>query len=69
MNTAVETIGARERQERLRPDREKLLAVADAVEAIGMPPVSSDLSRVVNAMQQALEICSKTIRKAVGDQS
>lgn len=56
---------ARVRAEALRPDREKLLAVADAVRAIVVPGVSDEAEEAYIAVKEVLFDAEQSIRQAV----
>lgn len=53
------------RQEALRPDREKLLAIADAVRLIEVPDVAEELSEKAMEIYRILAKCEYDIRKVV----
>lgn len=56
---------AKRREEALRPDREKLLAVADAVAAVVIPEVSESAKAAARQIAFALEEAQATIRGIV----
>jgi uncharacterized membrane protein YqiK len=58
---------ARIKAEMLRPDREKLLAVADAVAAIEVPAVSHDASLVARNIDGLIQQTSQRIRTIVAE--
>jgi DNA repair exonuclease SbcCD ATPase subunit len=55
----------RKRQEQLRPDREKLLAVEALVDAIKVPDVSPAAEQMAIRVRMALQTCSQQIINAV----
>lgn len=56
---------ARVRAEALRPDREKLLKVADAIHAIDLPAVSDAAGAVQQEVMELMETCERKIREAI----
>lgn len=56
----------RQRREALRPDHEKLLAVADSIEAIQVPEVSEAASEVAQQIKDALRYAARDVRGAAG---
>jgi hypothetical protein len=52
-----------ERQEALRPDKEKLLSLADAIETVKMPEVGADAQAIIDYARQSLVKVADTIRK------
>jgi phage-related minor tail protein len=58
---------ARLRAEALRPDKDKLLAVGAAVEAIIVPPVSKESERAAMLVNSALAECANAILGIVQD--
>lgn len=56
---------AEERAEALRPDREKLLSVADAVKAIVVPSVSAVAQGTWDGVETILEVAETDIREIV----
>lgn len=57
----------RQRIEALRPDHEKLLAVADAVEAIVVPECDNSSALSVLKVRQLINVCADDIRKIAND--
>jgi len=55
------------REEALRPDKEKLLAVADTVAAIKIPAVSVSVRGAAESIGEVLAMAAETIRNIVGD--
>jgi hypothetical protein len=58
---------ARIRADAIRPDREKLLAVAFAVNAIEIPAVSSDASDFAKRVRTVLQQAAESIRQIVAE--
>lgn len=50
------------RIEALRPDHEKLMAVADAVTAIAVPPVSVNAAKAASRVEEAILDCAAHVR-------
>jgi len=55
----------RQRLEALRPDREKLLAVASALESIEVPAVSKSAAQTAVMIEELIDVCVGNIRDAV----
>ena len=51
----------------MRPDREKLLAVSDAVAEIEVPAVSDDAAAVQQEVIEIIEKAAREIREAVNN--
>ena len=56
-----------ERQEALRPDKEKLLAYADAIETVKCPEVSKESQAIVSEAKKNLTKVANIIRKQTRD--
>lgn len=64
---AAEADAARKRAEALRPDREKLIDVANQINGIELPAVSEDAEECKQAIDEILAECEQTIRDCIDE--